>query len=266
MPIRGPNRTPFDIIAAASSSLTASPSRSRNDPSIPDSARSRQRSSRYSGTPNSRDRLSAASPRSRRRTTSRLRQTLQRWPCANPPVGTACPMESVDGLRPPSLPTGPTKATDNSRRLSFMRAIPSRFSWTMWCPKKPGPAHRLAAGVRRCQDDNRHARSPDAPLRHHRDRQRQLAIQEPRLISQAPTRGPPRPALLRYGRLRAAGLGSLRGHISTPIGGHFWTRKGGRSWMRIDSVGTMPRLERREAHRFGRVTRQVFRHTIEEAW
>ena len=61
-------------------------------------------------------------------------------------------------------------------------------------------------------------------------------FQEPRLISQAPTRGPPRPALLRYGRLRAAGLGSLRGHISTPIGGHFWTRKGGRSWMRIDRI------------------------------
>ena len=137
--------SPIRFIAAASSSLTASPSRSRTDPSIPDSARSRQRSSRYSGTPNSRDRLSAASPRSRRRTTSRLRQTLQRWPGASPPVGTACPMESVDGLRPPSLPTGPTKAADDSRRLSFMRAIPSRFSWTMWCPKKPGPAHAKAS-------------------------------------------------------------------------------------------------------------------------
>src|ERR1017187_6436184 len=35
--------SPIRFIAAASSSLPASPSRSRNDPSIPDSARSRQR-------------------------------------------------------------------------------------------------------------------------------------------------------------------------------------------------------------------------------
>ena len=43
--------SPIRFIAADSSSLTASPSRSRNDPSIPASARSRQRSSRYGGTP-----------------------------------------------------------------------------------------------------------------------------------------------------------------------------------------------------------------------
>src|SRR6185295_5758614 len=137
--------SPIRIIAAASSSLTASPSRSRNDPSIPDKARSRQRSSRYDGTPSSRERFSVDSPRSRRSTTSRLRPTLQRCPGARPPAGT-CPMESVDGLRPPSLPTGPTKAADDSRKLSFMRAIPSRFQWTMWCPKKPGPAHGEAYG------------------------------------------------------------------------------------------------------------------------
>src|SRR5450756_1403697 len=140
--------SPIRFIAAASSSLAASPSRSRNDPSIPDSARSRQRSSRYDGTPSSRDRFSADSPRSRRSTTSRLRPTLQRCPGASPPGGTACPMESVDGLRPPSLPTGPTKTAEVSSKVSFMRAIPSRFHWTMWCPKKPGPAHRLLEVLR----------------------------------------------------------------------------------------------------------------------
>jgi len=41
---------------------------------------------------------------------------------------------------------------------------------------------RLAAGVWRCPDDHCHARSPDASLRHHRNRQRQLALQEPQLI------------------------------------------------------------------------------------
>jgi hypothetical protein len=69
---------------------------------------------------------------------------------------------------------------------------------------------RLAAGVRRRQNDDRPARSPDTPLRHRRDRQRQLALQEPRLTPRSPLAPPPRPALLRYVRLRHAGLGSLR--------------------------------------------------------
>src|SRR5258708_26741687 len=43
--------------------------------------------------------------------------------------------------------------------------------------------------VRRRQDDHRHARSPDPPLRYHRDRQHQLAIQKPQLTKPSP--GPP---------------------------------------------------------------------------
>ena len=62
-----------------------------------------------------------------------------------PSVAVFAPMESVDGLRPPSLPTGPTKTAEVSSKVSFMRAIPSRFHWTMWCPKKPGPAHNSLA-------------------------------------------------------------------------------------------------------------------------
>src|SRR5216684_1942617 len=50
--------------------------------------------------------------------------------------------------------------------------------------------------VRRCQDDHRHARSPDPPLRHHRDRQHQLAIQKPKLTKPSP--GPP-PGLTHVG-------------------------------------------------------------------
>jgi DNA replication protein DnaC len=45
---------------------------------------------------------------------------------------------------------------------------------------KPG-LRRLAADLRRRQDDHRHARPADASLRHHRDRQYQLAVQEPQL-------------------------------------------------------------------------------------
>ena len=37
------------------------------------------------------------------------------------------------------------------------------------------------------KDDHRHARSPDPPLRHHRDRQHQLALQKPQLIKHTPT-------------------------------------------------------------------------------
>ena len=40
---------------------------------------------------------------------------------------------------------------------------------------------RMAERVRRSEDDDRSARSPHPPLRHRRDRQRQLALQEPRL-------------------------------------------------------------------------------------
>src|SRR6267378_631187 len=44
----------------------------------------------------------------------------------------------------------------------------------------------MAQRVRRCQDDNRAARPPYSPLRHRRDRQRQLAIQKPRRRSSNP--------------------------------------------------------------------------------
>src|SRR5450830_871514 len=79
--------------------------------------------------------------------TSRLRPTLQRWPGASPLFGPALPVESVDGPRPPSLPTGPT-TTDGSGIISFMSFIPSRFHWTISCPKKPGPAQWLVLGRR----------------------------------------------------------------------------------------------------------------------
>src|SRR5208337_3798146 len=46
---------------------------------------------------------------------------------------------------------------------------------------------RMVLGVRRRRDDHRLARSPHASLRHRRDRQRKLALQEPRLSCPAPT-------------------------------------------------------------------------------
>src|SRR5436190_24396356 len=40
----------------------------------------------------------------------------------------------------------------------------------------------MAERLHRCQDDDGTAGPAHAPLRHHRDRQRELALQEPRLI------------------------------------------------------------------------------------
>ena len=57
---------------------------------------------------------------------------------------------------------------------------------------------RMAERLRRPEDDHRTARPPHPPLRHRRDRQRQLALQEPRLtITPQPALAPaaqPRPA------------------------------------------------------------------------
>src|SRR5438105_2856872 len=56
----------------------------------------------------------------------------------------------------------------------------------------------MAQCVRRRQDDDRTARPPDPPLRHRRDRQRQLALQKPRRRS----RSPRSPRLRNPGQLR----------------------------------------------------------------
>src|SRR5271166_1155947 len=98
------------------------------------------------GTPSSRDRSSTDSPRSRRNTTSRLRATLQRWPAANGPIVDGFdivpgkPVDSVDGLSPPSLTTGAsaTSARSISRLMTLITPVSSR---TNSCPEKPGAAH-----------------------------------------------------------------------------------------------------------------------------
>src|SRR5208337_3382625 len=85
------------------------------------------------------------SPRSRRNTTSRLRPTLQRWPGPNGPIVDGFgvipgkPVDSVDGLRPPSLTTG--AAATSARSISgLMDIITPVSSLTNSCPEKPGAA------------------------------------------------------------------------------------------------------------------------------
>jgi hypothetical protein len=74
----------------------------------------------------------------------------------------------------------------------------------------------IGATVRRRQNDS-HARSPDAPLRHHRDRQRQLALQEPRITSRSPLAAR-RDRLCSAMREAAPPLSAL----PLPAQGHYW--------------------------------------------
>src|SRR6201996_2004824 len=62
----------------------------------------------------------------------------------------------------------------------------------------------MAERVRRCQDDNSAARPPDPPLRHRRNWQRELELQEPRLIRRTPSRSSLAPCSPPSSTLRAA--------------------------------------------------------------
>ena len=142
--------SPIRRRAAASSPSAGSASRSLSAPSSAASAFRRHCSSLTIGRPSSRESSSADSPRSRRRTTSRLRTALQRWPGASGPGLAAAgavptgPVDSVDGLRPPSLTTGPSAAFSGS--ISFMLDFTMPVSCrTNGCPRKPGAAHRFVA-------------------------------------------------------------------------------------------------------------------------
>jgi hypothetical protein len=53
------------------------------------------------------------------------------------------PVGSEGGRSPSTLSIGAKTATDGSSKTSLMSLFPSRFHWTMWCPKKPGPAQAI---------------------------------------------------------------------------------------------------------------------------
>ena len=72
--------SPIRFMALSSSACTGSPLRCLSEASIPPIAFSRHCSSRKISTPNWRDRSCTGSSRKSRRTTSRLRATVHRWP------------------------------------------------------------------------------------------------------------------------------------------------------------------------------------------
>jgi hypothetical protein len=94
--------------------------------------------------------------------------------------------------------------------------------------------------VFRRQNDDRHARSPDTPLRHRRDRQRQLALQEPRLTPRSPL------APAKTGSAPLCEAPPRRSWL--PQKGSLLQAKRGRIWMRFDTThGTGSRWSRRPA-------------------
>ena len=102
---------------------------------------------------------------------------------------------------------------------------------------------RMAERLRRRQDDHGPARSPHPSLRHRRDRQRELALQEPRLTVRLPTgcpggctgtsRAVRSPVRLEHARSRRGPLLCTTG--TTSSGGQHWTPIGGQSCEPFDS-------------------------------
>ena len=96
--------SPIRFMALSSSACTGSPLRCLSEASIPPIAFSRHCSSRKISTPNWRDRSCTGSSRKSRRTTSRLRATVHRWPSPSGPAGKAWPGENVTSQARPHLP------------------------------------------------------------------------------------------------------------------------------------------------------------------
>ena len=94
------------------------------DPPI---AFSRHCSSRKISTPNWRDRSCTGSSRKSRRTTSRLRATVHRWPSPSGPAGKAWPGENVDEPSSPAFTTGPSTATFFSKIIGHVPVLLGHF-------------------------------------------------------------------------------------------------------------------------------------------
>ena len=90
---------------------------------------------------NWRDRSCTGSSRKSRRTTSRLRATVHRWPSPSGPAGKACPGENVDEPSSPAFTTGPSTATFFSKLSVMFRSSLDTSIKPILCPRKSGPTH-----------------------------------------------------------------------------------------------------------------------------
>ena len=131
--------SPIRFMALSSSACTGSPLRCLSEASIPPVAFSRHCSSRKISTPNWRDRSCTGSSRKSRRTTSRLRATVHRWPSPSGPAGKAWPGENVDEPSSPAFTTGPSTATFFSKLSVMFRSSLDTSIKPILCPRKSGP-------------------------------------------------------------------------------------------------------------------------------
>ena len=131
--------SPIRFMALSSSACTGSPLRCLSEASIPPIAFSRHCSSRKISTPNWRDRSCTGSSRKSRRTTSRLRATVHRWPSPSGPAGKAWPGENVDEPSSPAFTTGPSTATFFSKLSVMFRSSLDTSIKPILCPRKSGP-------------------------------------------------------------------------------------------------------------------------------
>ena len=125
--------SPIRFMALSSSACTGSPLRCLSEASIPPIAFSRHCSKDLYG--------ATGSSRKSRRTTSRLRATVHRWPSPSGPAGKAWPGENVDEPSSPAFTTGPSTATFFSKLSVMFRSSLDTSIKPILCPRKSGPTH-----------------------------------------------------------------------------------------------------------------------------
>ena len=140
--------SPIRFMALSSSACTGSPLRCLSEASIPPIAFSRHCSSRKISTPNWRDRSCTGSSRKSRRTTSRLRATVHRWPSpsgqlpAKPGLGKTWTSQTC-----PRLPQTHQQQPFFSKLSVMFRSSLDTLIKPILCPRKLGPTHPMFLGI-----------------------------------------------------------------------------------------------------------------------
>ena len=140
----------------------------------------------------------------------------------------------IDRLRP----SGNRTMTNFGPRADLSPTIGSTWPKSPWRREiiRTSDTSPSTMGVfcvdRGSQDDHRVARPPHAPLRHRRDRQRKLALQEPRLTRDNLSSTKPRSPRLRNPDQLRRGERCRRCPVTNR--GQFWTPIGGQNWTPID--------------------------------
>ena len=138
--------SPIRFMALSSSACTGSPLRCLSEASIPPIAFSRHCSSRKISTPNWRDRSCTGSSRKSRRTTSRLRATVHRWPSPSGPGRQSLAWGKRGRAKLARIYHRPI---NSNFLLKIIGHVPSSLDTSIkpiLCPRKSGPTHPQGSG------------------------------------------------------------------------------------------------------------------------